>query len=300
MTEVVAYRYRPAKQIVRSMMVEMLGRLRPIAPLSDYIYVGFGGREFLDFELFHRRLDFPTMVSIEKNTSDLGRYEFNRPFSCVQVVPGVSSDVLPQLDFARLSVVWLDYECHLTSDVIADLEDQAYRMCPGSVLVVTVSAHADHGGERRSRLEARLGADRVPPGISEADLGGWKLAGVQYDIMTEEVAVAASRRTDGASLQQLLNFRYQDNAKMQTVGWIVSSPALAQLIENNCRFHNLEFFRSAADALTISVPTLTRKEFEFVRDRLPAADVASLGADWLPRGEREGLMQFYRWYSVDI
>ena len=50
------YVMRPAKNIERKMMGEVLARLSAIAPLSKYRYVGLGSEFFKDFVLYHQML----------------------------------------------------------------------------------------------------------------------------------------------------------------------------------------------------------------------------------------------------
>src|SRR5271163_4037347 len=74
------YWYRPAKRIQRYMMLDAFQQLRAIASPAHYQYVGFGGWEFVDFQLVRRRLGIPRMISIEKDSFRRKRYQFNRPF----------------------------------------------------------------------------------------------------------------------------------------------------------------------------------------------------------------------------
>jgi hypothetical protein len=73
------YTLRPAKNVERKMLCDAFARLARIERLSDYRYVGFGSLSFADFALFHRRLGFREMVSIERRETARSRFEFNRP-----------------------------------------------------------------------------------------------------------------------------------------------------------------------------------------------------------------------------
>src|SRR4051794_25570909 len=110
----VSYELRPTKAIVRSILVDTLGRLAPIAPLADYQYVGFGAVEFFDFDLVHRRLGVHKLISIESEANLIPRCRFNRPFKGIEVLSGMSLTILPTLDWSGLSIVWLDYTSCLT------------------------------------------------------------------------------------------------------------------------------------------------------------------------------------------
>lgn len=149
------YRARPAKTLIRRMIVECCRRLRGIRKLSDYQYIGFGGLEFLDFDLIHRTLGIHNMISIEKS-GRTERFDFNRPFSGIEMRFGQASTELPLLDWTGLKIVWLDYEDPLTKEVRRDCQNVIRFLKQGSVLIVTMNASAPYG-ERLASLEENLG-----------------------------------------------------------------------------------------------------------------------------------------------
>src|SRR6266487_4943923 len=176
------YKSRPAKAIVRQMIVECCRRLRGISKFSNYQYIGFGGLEFLDFDLFHRRLGIRDMISIE-SSGRTERYEFNRPFKSIDMQFGRASTMLPGLDWRGLKIVWLDYEDTLNGEVLRGCQTVARVLGQGSVLIVTMNAAARYG-ERLSELKQNLG-DLVPIDITEEDLDEWGYAAAQRRVLTE-------------------------------------------------------------------------------------------------------------------
>src|SRR3954447_2820600 len=119
--EKIDYSLRPAKSTERWMLLEALGRLSVFTPLIQYQYVGFGSPFFVDFRLFHRRLAITKMISIEKETDREPRFELNKPFDCIQMLWGDSSEQLREIDWNAPSIVWLDYDYVLNSAVLGDL-----------------------------------------------------------------------------------------------------------------------------------------------------------------------------------
>ena len=111
------------------------------------------------------------------------------------------------------------------------------------------------------------------------------------------VSMVASARTDGAYLRQLFNFDYQDNAKMQTVGWLVSSEALSQQVAN-CQFEQLRFIRDGEDPFLLRVPVLTAKEVEYLNGKLPLKGRAKLKEAWLDAQALEDYPEIYRYYPA--
>lgn len=135
--ERINYALRPAKCVERKMMCDTFRRLAPFARVESYRYVGFGSVYFSDFILFHRALGMSEMISIEKDEDNQDRFEFNKPFRCVQLEFGESNDVLPKLAWDARSIVWLDYDGTLTGTVLKDVALLATNMVSGSVLALS-------------------------------------------------------------------------------------------------------------------------------------------------------------------
>ncbi len=115
------YAFRPAKRIQRLMLCDALRCLRVVRPMREYLYVGLGHWQFVDFELMRREVGIVHMVSIERNTSDRPRFEGNLPFSEVRLEFGEAYDHLQLLDPNVPTIAWLDYVVPLRSSVIRDL-----------------------------------------------------------------------------------------------------------------------------------------------------------------------------------
>jgi hypothetical protein len=288
------YRTRPAKTIVRRMIVECCRRLRGITSLSNYQYIGFGGLEFLDFDLFHRTLGIRRMISIE-SSGKTERFDFNRPFAAIEMRYGQASNELPQLDWTGLKIVWLDYEGALTRELLRDCENVCRYLKQGSMLIVTMNAAAPYG-ERLEALQKRLGT-LVPIETTEEGLEGWGFARTQYRILSEALNVIANDRNDKPSLRQLLNFCYKDGARMQTIAWIISSEALNGTVDS-CGFQELDFFRDEPDPMIIDLPVLTSREIDHLNQQLPLTGRRKLKAGWLHPDERTRFSELYRWYPV--
>ena len=295
-----SYRARPAKDVQRRMLVAACRRLTPFGPLTDYGYVGFGGVEFIDFSLFRRELGITKMTSIEKDTNRQPRYEFNRPFAGIDVRGGRASQHLPEIDLSGLQIIWLDYEQALDDEVLDDAVLLSRKLQPGSVMAITVNAQPSTPRDaRRETLVKNVGEDRVPLGVDDDALARWGLAAVQYRILRDAVVEAFRDRADGAELQQLFNFRYADDAQMQTFGGVVLSAATRRTFEL-CRFEDLdEFIREGDEPLYIRVPVLTPKELIHLNQQLPLSTGEQLQAEGLSETERGDYERLYRWYPAN-
>lgn len=291
------YRFRPAKHIERLMIVDLCRRLSAIAPTERYRYVGFGALEFIDFELFHRALGISRMVSIEDDITWPRRYEFNKPFKGVEVLSGRAKEHLPNLDWRGLRIVWLDYEGVLCEEFVRDAELVVRSLEQGSILIVTLAAGA-RVNEKLATLQQSLGHDRLPLMLTEESMEGrWGFAAGERSILTSALEAVAAARADGASLQQLLNICYADGGKMQTLAWIVSSDALDQTVES-CRFGQLDFVRREAQVLELKVPVLTKRELNYLNQRLPAS--RKIAQRWLDPALVEQYRQVYRYYPTFV
>lgn len=290
-----SYAFRPRKQIQRVLVVDACQRLQSIASPVDYEYIGFGGFEFIDFDLFHRRLGLQRLVSYEKDP-DPERYEFNRPFACIEMESGPASQYLPFLDKETLRIVWLDYTSRLNADVLQDAAAAASRLRQGSVLLLSVNAvPAKLYGSRRAQLADDVGEDQVPNGVDDESLAKWGLADVQRRILLGAIDEALAARPERAVFEPLFYFRYADGAQMLTVGGIVVGPDVREAFED-ARFEELDQVSRDSTAIDISVPALTAKEALYMNRQLPVLPGAALECPGIEEHDVEAYRQFYRWY----
>ena len=296
----ISYAQRPAKHIHRRMVVDSLRRLRAFSPVADYHYVGFGGMEFVDFELVHRELGIASMVSIEYDSANAARYRFNAPFADVDLRFDRASAVLPSLlDDPVLRVVWLDYEWPLNLEVLQDLGTALRKLVVGSVLLITVNAQGPkRAADRLQAFERNVDPSRVPSGATNASLGKWGWAEASYEVLMAEAASEVARRFDGAKFEQLFRFHYADGARMLTWGGILlgqaNRPAYA-----NAAFEELAQVRLAADdPYEIAPPLLTMREALHLNAQLPTSAPATLTAEGIPVRDLESYADLYRWYPA--
>lgn len=294
------YQLRPSKAVQRHMIVDMCRRLTAMARLEDYQYVGFGALEFVDFQLVHRALNISDMISIEAEEKLIDRFLFNRPFKTIQVISGRSSDVLPDLSWDRLSIVWLDYTGRLNDEVINDVSLLCGKLQPGSVLFVTLNARPETQIDKRRKTLAELvGEERIPANVTDESLANWGLAQTQHTILTDLIIKALRDRQVSAEWRQVVDIHYADGAKMQTLGGIVVGPGI-NVGFDNCRFGELDFVRYAGqEPYLVRVPILTPKERRALEEQLPLADGDELKAPWLPDRDAQDFLRLYRYMRTE-
>jgi len=300
------YGLRPAKNIERKMLCEALHKLSHFAPVETYRYIGFGSTYFSDFTLFHKSLGIEDMFSIERDEHHKVRFEFNRPFKCIQIEFGESNDILPSLQWNRKTILWLDYDTQLDDTMLTDTSCFCASAVPGSVIIVTVNAqtYAQEGPQDRLQtLKEQVGREKVPLGITGKDLKGWEKAGVYRKIITNEVAQTLTQRNGGLEIgsqikyKQLFNFHYADDAKMLTVGGLLYEENQADIVDK-CAFKNLSFVSSNDIPYKIEIPNLTYRELRRLDEHLPVEDVKNLQVAPIPKEDVEKYARVYRYFPT--
>lgn len=279
------YRLRPAKRVERKMLCEAFRRLSFFEPVENYRYIGFGSTTFTDFILIHKTLAITDMISIEKRRDYEARFEFNRPYNCIKMKYGKSNDVLPQLAWNKRVVVWLDYEGHLTDSELRDVAYIVMNAASGSMLVVSINAGSyqlhparkKKLGLQEARLEKLIedvGSDKVPGDILGKNLEGWNMARTFRRIIMNEIDQVLRNRnglhSDDHRLeyQQLFNFHYRDQARMITVGGVISDDQNETTIQQ-CQFESLDFVSTDDTPYKIEIPVLTPLEQRYLDKKLP-------------------------------
>lgn len=289
------YEFRPAKAAQRRMIVDACRRLTAVSALEQYQYVGFGGLEFIDFVEFHRGLGIPLMTSIERDTNMQHRLEFNKPYNSIRVLMGEARDQLPQVDWTRLAISWLDYTDVLTRDILRDVDFVVRSSVPGSIVIVTVNGAAT-GVRLPDRLDAlreKLG-DLIGDDLNASDISGWGPAQIERRVL-QATAHSVGREAHGMPFRQLFNFHYADDAKMLTWGGIVTSASVDRTIDA-CRFDDLDFVRTSADAFEISVPVLTQREIAYLETELVGSTTGVLPKiQGVEAKDIQSFAQVYRW-----
>jgi hypothetical protein len=311
------YILRPAKNVERKMMADVLQGLARVAPLSSYQYVGFGSIYFADYRLFHRMFGMDDMTSIEGNEDDERRVRYNRPYDCIDVRMGMSYRVLPSLEWSRRAIVWLDYDHELAKYVLDDLDLVCARVASGSVIAVTLDGEAkrlknpksiteeEREGwptSRRKQFERLVGKEL--PELRQKDLQGRNLMRTYSQLLTSQIAETFRVKNLGEEpasrwqFRQLFNFRYADKAQMMTVGWVVYQEREAELVEE-CRLDASPFFRSSEAALEIKIPNLTFREMRALDRYLPAGtDNDGFVEIPVPADEKRLYNEVYRFFPT--
>lgn len=197
--EFVNYALRPAKQIERKMMLEGFLRLASFESLSEYTYIGFGSIYFVDFSMVHRLLGIRHMTSIEDESDQQKqeRFRFNAPFACIKIEFGHSNGVLPNLDWSRRTIAWLDYDKGINGAVFTDVATFCSRARSGSLLAVTVNAQGEKPSDHSTAVDnffKRIPEDLRPADLKESDVNSDKLKVTMRRLLLDQITKTLDRR----------------------------------------------------------------------------------------------------------
>lgn len=284
------YRLRAAKFVERALFVEAFKRT-PFFRLEDYQYIGLGSLYFADFRLFHKHLGIQRMTSIEGCIDDRDRFNFNKPFSCLEMKYGMTWDILPTLNFDVPALMWLDYDGTLSDDILSDIRFASNNCNSGSFFSLTINTNGlnrnSYNNDKENavdRLSNIVGKDRLPPDIKPVDLSDKGTATVFHKIMLDEINSVLStrnaRKTDDEKIkfQQIFHIRYKDGAPMLTFGGFYVSGADTGKFES-ANYEEQIYFRSEFEALSIDVPLLTHKERLELEQLVPNIDIENIEID---------------------
>ncbi len=311
--EKIDYRVRPAKCIERKMLCEVFRRLSSFEKIENYKYIGFGSTYFNDFLLFHKALNIKKMISIEKDERNKERFEFNRPFNCIKIKYGVSSEVLPLLNWKTQNICWLDYDGKLDKTVLADIKLLCANALSGSVIVITINAQPEKidsisfekiKDHRLEKLRESVGEEKLSAKITGKMLTGWEMAKTCKTIIDNEIEQTLFEengvRETGNKIcyKQLFNFQYADGAKMLTVGGIFYDERQEELFQK-CSFHELHFVRNDDEPYRIEVPMLTYKEVRHLDMQLPKKkEGQEINAQGIPIADIDNYEKVYRFFPT--
>jgi hypothetical protein len=299
--ESINYSLRPNKNVERKLIVSSLQRVAQRFPLTEYRYVGFGSMWFTDFSLFHRHLGISDMVTIERVVSRKKRVEFNKPYSCIEVVMGDASAVLGDIVEAKRSLVWLDYDGGLSSATSGDVEIAVGAMTSGSMIMLSVNAMIEQLNVKDDdenpvepidclvEITGRAGLASEANRLTRRDFPN-----LVADILHERIRSAALSRP-GFAYQPIWNFLYADGAEMITVGGMIVDEVDTQLLVD-CELGELPFLMTPLP-FEIRLPMLTDKEKRELDRRMPRQD--PIRASDLPFELRDTELEAYRKFYLE-
>ena len=284
------YRTRPAKNIERKMIRDILLRLSPFGIFSDYQYIGFGSKYFTDFIIMHKYLGIDNMISIEGDVNNRKRYNFNKPFECIDVRFGHSNEVLPTLNLTKKIILWLDYDYLFDSTMLSDLATITEQCPSGTVIFLSYNSDSYklndlkkeyqdiESGYYRRKFESTIGSEFIPVGFDER---GWsdrkKYSKFLRGCIISQLEKVLSIRNPDLDIpeklvpNQISFFDYSDGSPMSTVGVMITKQSDKALFDS-CKLDSFYFYTSNEDSYEIKVPNLTSKEVRYLMEKMPKGE----------------------------
>lgn len=301
------YSVRPAKNVERKMMRDFFIRLSHLDRIEDYRYVGFGSKYFSDFIIFHRHLNISEMVSIESDTRNKERYEFNKPYSNITMKWGRSTIVLPEIASSpKRTIYWLDYDGLFEGYMLEDSAIIAENINSGSVVAISFNCQSPEfsDGDITSLKDAlikQVNKKHIPGNL---DPRGWRssrtMATFLKNCVKEEISSVLNKRNLSAKsddqkiyFEQKLFFTYADGAPMTTVAFLFFNKEEEQAV-NNCRLDDLYFTRKSDDPFDITMPNLTIKEIRHLMEIRP--DQSKINTKIFTPKDAQALWDNYRYF----
>jgi len=281
--EKINYNLRPNKCIERKMMAEVLARLSFIDDLDTYRYIGFGSPFFADFILFHKNLGIKDLISIEKEDTKSERFNFNIPYSGIQMKYGHSKTILPNLELNKYrNIVWLDYDDKISDFMFSDIQTFFSEAKSGSFFIISVNVEEEfpsqseastinvsHKEFRLNRLFERVGKERVPNEFMETNMNTKNLLSLTYEMINRQIVDSLIDRNEAVEFIQVFNFSYKDNATILTVGGILVNRNQRAAVKKMA-FPKFAFFTPESKSYKIQCPNLTLREIKALDKLLPS------------------------------
>ena len=247
------------------------------------------------------------VICIEKETTRSKRLEFNKPYSCVEVRLGTTTDILPALEWSKPQLVWLDYDGGVALDQFADFEILAPRLKSGDFFFLTVNAEIsqmsgikqnDQELSREEALRQVVPDSAIPLGFEGC------LTAVAFPSLVGEIWDGYARSTVLAlttdlQFQPLLNLSYADGAKMVTYGGVLLDGADREKVEALNLTERFDYVGRESQ-FKLLVPQLTHKE-KLELDRLMPVQARPDGNKLpfeLKDAEIEAYWRFYLHYPT--
>ncbi len=269
---VLNYETRPCKFAERRMLLASIARIMGVLKLK-YQYIGLGGLSFTDFKLFHKELHIKEMYSIEAKY-ELSKLEFNKPYSCIKILHGESSEQLSSIDLSKPSIVWLDYDNTLSMTVFKDIELVLREVPHGSIIIMSCNRELKNGNTPYSNEEFKeLYGHLVPYDIIDnccADINSSNTIKSMVEKFCHSIIRERNLIDNNLTFVPLYNIKYAEyrGAKMFTYGGIVLN---TECNKEELNIDGFEFI-STIQPYEIDIPNLTYREASYLNQILDIAE----------------------------
>lgn len=300
-SEKINYLIRPAKQVERKLIIETLTSLGKVYPIHTYQYVGMGSLFYVDYKMFHKYLGIENMISMEMEEDKIDRFRFNKPYNFITLRPGISTDILPTLQWDNNMFIWLDYDFRISLTVINDIQIVSNYIRSGGILLITLDAEPKRFDSIKRDPQLSVNKDRLknlkeelypyfPSDISEKDLSVKR-----YPLLLRQIIVNAIEdklRKRDLGFFQIFNFKYVDTSRMYTFGCFFDE-SLSKIERTN--LFDLDFVSRDDRLVEINVPIMTPLE-KIHFDKLIPNIAEKLSEFYMDKKKLDDYEKLYKYY----
>lgn len=301
------YDLRSAKSIERKLIFEAIRELIALEQLKKYRYIGFGSPFYTDFRIVHKELGINSLICIEGEKDDKERFDFNKPYKCIDLIMEHSTSALLQINWSEFNhhIIWLDYDGSLQKYMFEDLSIIILKVKPGSFILITCNATLNtyKGSQDVPNIEQfKTDFDGyVPLQLTPRDLhnanASKTIRNMFIDLITREIESLNGplEKAQRCEFIQLFNFCYQDNSKMLTFGGIISS------VNDKKNIISKPIIASGAlqnneSTIEIIAPIITNKEIDLMNRFLPSEETEFMECNEIKFIPKEFRRTFYKYY----
>lgn len=303
------YSLRPAKSIERKIICELLNKIKNIFNIEKYRYIGFGSFYYTDYILFHKEFNIKKMISMERDILHKERYEFNKPYSCIENKFGESTNLLSkdiEWDGATKDIVWLDYDKTLQESYIDDLQTCIKNVTSGSVVIISFNStlEIDKHDSRINSIKKCCDSLYLPDNIREKDLDPAVVHKIFHKIIEAAAKKALKDKNtmyredcDKYQIKQITFLKYRDGAPMLSIAYILVKNSDINKYEE-CNLNDLDIYCTKDEPFKIEVPNFTNKELQLINSYLPNKSVEDINKqlNYIPLNDIKKYMKIYRYF----
>ena len=269
------YNIRTAKSVERRMVMDVVKSLLMYDDIKKCRYIGFGSPYFTDFRLYHKELHISNMLSFEIDESQRRRVEFNKPFKCINIKIGKSTNLLPYIDWTEYSkdFIWMDYDNELDYSMFLDCETIFRNVQAGSIYLITCNKQLSKYSENIDIFNEDFG-DIAPIDINNKHFTGESDFSTIRRMFLNKIGETLSYRNSGLPeneklvFRQLFFFTYKDGAPMVCFGGLLDFLNSGYSLKKR-DLDKYDFIRTGEDRYIIDPPNLTYKEIHLLNSYLP-------------------------------
>ncbi|SFU75492.1 hypothetical protein SAMN05216480_12016 [Pustulibacterium marinum] len=297
------YDLRTGKSVERQMLASSVKELFKGVNYNRRRYIGMGSNYFTDFKLFHKQLHIDKMISFESDEQSKKRVEFNKPFKCIDIRMGKSTNLLPTLTWNRsVDFIWMDYDEKLQYDYFTDIETIFSNISKGSVYLMTCNKQLNHYD--LTTFSEEFGT-LVPHDININNFKGDEDFLLIRRMFINKINDVITNRNYSLSddkkliFRQLFFFTYRDGAPMISFGGFLDFKNYSfELKEYN--LNKFDFIKQDDERFVINPPIITKKEINLLNSCLPAnARFNNLKKiNFIPERDRDNYKQLYKFLPI--